>query len=247
MPLPEHEGNDIANAKVAIVTAASRGIGAACTRCLHERGYKLALFSRSEAVEVLAETLNALAVRGSVRSKSDLQNLVEATIIRYGRIDVVINNTGDAPRGELLELSDDDWQSGFELYLRNAVYLAQLVTGPMRAQGGGSIINISAADAYEPDLRFPLGSTFRAALGAFTKLYANRYAADNIRMNCVLPGITFDHATETIRPDIKAEVPMQRPGYYHEIGRVAAFLVSEESSYVTGQNWRVDGGLTKSV
>jgi len=117
----------------------------------------------------------------------------------------------------------------------------------MLAQGGGSLVNISAADAYEPDLRFPLGSTLRAALGAFTKLYATEYAANGIRMNCVLPGITMDFDPGHIRPDIQAEVPMRRPGRYEEIAKAAAYLLSADASYITGQNIRVDGGLTRSV
>jgi NAD(P)-dependent dehydrogenase (short-subunit alcohol dehydrogenase family) len=116
----------------------------------------------------------------------------------------------------------------------------------MLAQGGGAFVNISAADAYEPDAKFPIGSTYRAALGVWSKLYADRYAAQGIRMNCVLPGIVMERE-EPVRPDIEASVPLKRPATYSEIANVVAFLLSSDASYLTGENIRVDGGLTRRV
>ena len=232
---------------MAIVTAAGRGIGAACARSLAAKGYRVALISRSEDAVRLARELNGIGLQGSVTVEADLKNLVNKTVETYGRIDAVVNNTGDPARADLLDLSDDQWHADLDLILLNVIRMARLITPIMVAQGWGAIVNISAADAYEPDSRFPIGSTYRAALGAWTKLYADRYAQHGIRMNCVLPGIVFSQGSEPVRPDIANSVPMRRPGEYDEISKVVGFLLSQDSSYITGQNIRVDGGLTRSV
>jgi NAD(P)-dependent dehydrogenase (short-subunit alcohol dehydrogenase family) len=232
---------------VAIVTAAGRGIGAACARTLAAKGYRVALMSRSQDSVDLARDLNGIGRQGSVRVQGDLESLVKQTMDAYGRIDAVVNNTGDPARSDLLDLTDDQWHADLDLILLNVIRMARLITPIMVAQGRGVIVNISAADAYEPDLRFPIGSTYRAALGAWTKLYADRFADNGIRMNCVLPGIILPYQSGPARPDIVSSVPMRRPGEYDEIARVVGFLLSEDASYITGQNIRVDGGLTKSV
>jgi NAD(P)-dependent dehydrogenase (short-subunit alcohol dehydrogenase family) len=233
--------------QVAIVTAAGRGIGAACARILAAKGYRVALISRSQDAIHLARELNGLGFQGSVTVEADLKNLVMKTYDAYGRIDAVVNNTGDPARAELLELSDEQWHSDLDLILLNVIRMARLVTPKMINQRKGAIVNISAADAYEPDLRFPIGSTYRAALGAWTKLYADRYAEHGIRMNCVLPGIILPQTAGESRADIVTAVPMRRPGKYEEVANIVSFLLSEDASYISGQNIRVDGGLTKSV
>ncbi len=158
-----------------------------------------------------------------------------------------MNNTGDPARADLLDLSDEQWHTDLDLILLNVIRMAKLVTPIMLSQGGGVFVNISAADAYEPDHRFPIGSTLRAALGAWTKLYADRYASHGIRMNFVLPGIILPATSSPVRADIVSSVPMQRPGRYEEIAKVTAFLLSPDASYITGQNIRADGGLIRSV
>lgn len=230
--------------RVGIVTAAGKGIGAAIARRLAADGYRLAIMSRSGGAEGLAEELGAVGLTGSVTSPDDLARLVEVTMSEFGRIDVVANNTGHPPKGDLLEISDDDWHAGMDLVLLNVIRMARLVTPTMQAQGGGAIVNISTFSAFEPSLTFPVSSVLRAGLGGFAKMYADRYGPDGIRMNNVLPGFmdSYPASDETIR-----RIPVGRYGKVEELAATVAFLASPEAAYVTGQNIRVDGGITRSV
>jgi len=230
--------------RIAIVTAASRGMGAAIARELAHRNYGLVLMSRSQEVLDLAAELGGMGVQGSVTEPQDLRVVVQAALSRCGRVDAVINNTGHPPSGDLLTIGDDEWHAGLDLVLLNVVRISRLVTPLMIEQRGGAIVNISTFAAFEPSASFPVSSALRAALGSFVKLYADRYAPHNIRMNNVLPGYVdtyeIDEATQ-------ASIPMGRRARASEIAKVVAFLVSPEASYLTGQNLRVDGGLTRSV
>ncbi|MEM9597957.1 MAG: SDR family oxidoreductase [Acidobacteriota bacterium] len=227
---------------VALVTAAGRGIGAACALELSRRGYHLALLSPSGAPDVAAET-GAVAVAGSVTDTDDLRTLVDGAMERWGRIDAVVANTGHPAKGELLELTDEDWHDALDLVLLYSVRLARLVTPIMRRQGGGAILNITTLGAAEPNLMFPISSALRSAVGAFTKLYADRYGADGIRMNALLPGFADSYPESD---DIIAKIPMGRYATVAEVARTIAFLVSDDSSYVTGQSIRIDGALGRS-
>lgn len=230
--------------KVAIVTAAGKGMGAAIARELAARGYKLALFSNSGGAETLAKELGGIAVTGSVTNPDDLKKLVDETMSAHGRIDAVVNNTGHAPKGDLLDIPDEDWQIGLDLLLLNVVRMARFVTPIMEKQGGGAIVNISTFSAFEPKAAFPVSSSLRAALGSFSKLFADRYAESNIRMNNVLPGYvdSYPESEELIN-----KIPMKRYGSVEEIAKTTAFLLSDEAGYITGQNLRVDGGITHGV
>lgn len=232
------------NEKVAVVTAAGRGMGAAIARELAARAYAVALLSPSGAAEELARALNGLGLTGSVTNPEDLQELVDQTMARYGRIDAVVNHTGHPPKGDLLEIPDRDWHAGLDLVMLNVVRMARLVTPIMQAQGGGAIVNISTYAVFEPEAAFPVSATMRAALAGFAKLYADRYAADGIRMNNILPGF-IDSLPETA--ERRSRIPMGRYGTVAEIAKTAGFLLSSEAGYITGQNIRVDGGLTRSV
>jgi NAD(P)-dependent dehydrogenase (short-subunit alcohol dehydrogenase family) len=229
---------------VAIVTAASRGIGAACARMLASRGYRTSLMARSEAVEAVAGELSGLATVGSVESVQDLGALVDRTLTRFGRIDAVVNNTGHPAKGDLLALDDTAWEQGFALILQSVVRMARLVTPVFLRQGAGAIVNISSLWALEPSLDAPVSSTLRASLSSFTKLYADRFAADRIRMNCVLAGFVDTHP---VPEKFATAIPMGRVAKPEEIARVVSFLLSPESGYITGQSVRADGGLTRSL
>ena len=230
--------------KVALVTAGGSGMGAAAARELAARGYAVAILSSSGKGEALAAELGGIGVTGSNLETSDLQRLVDRTMDRYGRIDAVVNSAGHGPKGALLEISDADWHLGMDVYFLNVVRICRLVTPIMQAQQAGAIVNISTFAVFEPDARFPTSAAFRASLAAFTKLYADQYAADNIRMNNVLPGF-IDSLPK--RDGIAETIPLGRYGTTKEIADTVAFLLSDGAGYITGQNIRIDGGLTRAV
>ena len=230
--------------KVAIITAGGSGMGAECARRLAADGFRVAILSSSGKGEALAKELGGIGVTGSNQSPDDLRRLVDATVDAWGRVDVLVNSAGHGPRKQILELTDEDWHSGMDVYFLNAVRPIRLVTPIMQAQKSGSIVNISTAWAFEPSAMFPTSAVARAGLASFTKIFADTYAADNIRINNVLPG-WIDSLPET--DERRAGVPMQRYGTSAEIAATVSFLASEGAAYITGQNIRVDGGITRSV
>lgn len=230
--------------KVAIVTAASQGMGAASARRLAADGFKMVLFSRSEKVQELANEIGGLAIQGSVESNDDLKGLAEFTMEKYGRIDVVVNNTGHSAKGELLDITDAEWIAGFELLFLNVTRMSRYVTPIMQKQGKGSIINISSFAALEPSLDFPISSAIRAGLAGFVRLYADKYGPENLRMNNILPGFIDSYP---VTDEIMKKIPMARPGRVDEIAGIVSFLASEDSGYINGENIKVDGGLSRSI
>ena len=229
---------------VALIVGGGSGIGADSARKLASIGYDVAVMSSSGKGEALGEELGGLGFTGSNLEPGDLEAFVAAAKKRFGRIDGVVNCTGHGPKGDIIEISDEDWHLGMEVYLLNVIRVTRLVLPIMLAQRSGSIVNISTFAVFEPDPDFPTSAVFRAGLASYTKLFSTKHAADGIRMNNVLPGFIDSLPEKTERT---ARIPTGRYARVRELSEAIAFLISDASSYITGQNLRVDGGLTASV
>ena len=230
--------------KTCLVIGGGRGMGAATAREMHKRGYRLSLMSPSESCEQLAKDLKAVALRGKAENKENLKSIVSFTMEKYGRIDSVVVHVGGPPKGDLMEIDDGDWDKANQMIIKPVISVAKLVTPIMLEQGGGSIVNITTFSAFEPSLTFPTSSVYRAAVSSFTKLFSERYGAKNIRMNCLLPGFT----DSLNLPDEFAQLSsLKRLARAEEQAKVAAFLLSDDSSYITGQSIRSDGGVTRHM
>ena len=230
--------------KVAIVTAGGSGMGAGAARKLAADGFKVAILSSSGKGEALAAELGGIGVTGSNQSNDDLKRLLDLTMSKWGRVDALVNSAGHGPRAAILDLLDEDWHRGMDVYFLNVVRPTRLITPIMQAQKSGAIVNISTFAAFEPDPVFPTSGVFRAGLAAFTKLFSDKYAADNIRMNNVLPGF-IDSLPE--KAEWRSRIPMGRYGKTEEVSELIALLASDRAAYITGQNIRIDGGITRSV
>jgi NAD(P)-dependent dehydrogenase (short-subunit alcohol dehydrogenase family) len=229
--------------KVAVITAAGSGMGASIARKLAALDYRVSILSSSGKGESLAKELGGIGVTGSNLIPEDLDRLIETTMNSYGRIDALVNSAGHGPSGDLLKITDDDWHLALDTYLLNVIRPTRLLTPILKENGGGVVVNISTFAAFEPDPTFPTSSVMRAALASFTKLFSDRYAQDNIRMNNILPGF-IDSLPE--KEERRGRIPMGRYGSSGEIAETVAFLLSDGAGYITGQNIRVDGGITRS-
>ena len=230
--------------KTCLVIGGGRGMGAATAKEMQKRGYKLSLMSPSNSCEQLAEELNGIALRGKAEVPENLKSIIDFTMEKYGRIDSVLVHVGGPPKGDLLEIEDEDWDKANQMIIKPVIRIAKLVTPIMLQQGGGSIVNITTFSAFEPSLTFPTSSVYRAGVSSFTKLFSDRYGADNIRMNCLLPGFT----DSLNLPDEFAKLSsLNRLARAEEQAKAAAFLLSDDSSYITGQSIRSDGGVTRHM
>ncbi|MEM8646549.1 MAG: SDR family NAD(P)-dependent oxidoreductase, partial [Pseudomonadota bacterium] len=162
--------------KVALITAGGSGMGADAARQLARDGFTVGILSSSGKGEALAGELGGIGVTGSNQNMDDLKRLVDGAMDKWGRIDVLVNSAGHGPRAPVLELSDEDWHTGMDVYFLNAVRPTRLVTPIMQEQKAGAIINISTFAAFEPDPTFPTSGVFRAGLAAFSKLFSDKYA-----------------------------------------------------------------------
>jgi len=230
--------------KVALIIGGGSGMGAAAAQKLSEDGYHIGVMSSSGKGEALGQQLGGFGMTGSNQSNEDLSRFVGQAMEKWGRIDALINSAGHGPRAPLLEISDEDWQKGMDVYLMNVIRAVRLVVPVMQAQKKGAIVNISTAWVDEPAAMFPTSAVFRAGLASFCKLFADQYASDNIRINNVLPG-WIDSLPQL--EERRAMVPMQRYGRAGEVAATIAFLASDAASYITGQSLRVDGGLMRSI
>jgi NAD(P)-dependent dehydrogenase (short-subunit alcohol dehydrogenase family) len=230
--------------KVALITAGGSGMGAESARRLAADGFEVAILSSSGKGEALAVELGGIGVTGSNQSNDDIKRLADLAVARWGRIDVLVNSAGHGPRAALLEITDEQWHAGMDIYLMNVIRATRIVTPIMQAQKSGAIINISTAWVAEPSPMFPTSAVFRAGLAAFTKLFADQYAPENVRMNNILPG-WIDSLPQL--DERRQGVPMKRYGTSAEIAATVAFLASDGAGYITGQSLKVDGGLMRSV
>ncbi len=230
--------------QVALIVGGGSGIGADAARKMAAEGWDVAVMSSSGKGEALGLELGGLGFTGSNLVVADLEAFVAAAMDRFGRVDAVINCTGHGPKGPVDEISDDEWHLGMDYYMLNVVRMVRLVQPIMIEQGAGSIVNISTFAAFEPDPDFPTSAIFRASLAGYTKLWTNKFASAGLRMNNVLPGF-IDSLPE--KEDRVARIPAGRYAKVEELSNVIAFLASDASTYVNGQNLRVDGGLTASV
>jgi 3-oxoacyl-[acyl-carrier protein] reductase len=253
--------------RVAMVAAASKGLGRACAMALAEEGCKVSICSRTaEELEKTRSEIEAhggaLAVVADVSSASDLEDWHRRTIDRFGQVDILVTNTGGPPVKRFMELSDESWLLGVESTLMNVVRLSRLVIPGMRERRWGRIIHLTSLVAKQPVDELTISSTLRAGLSGLTKTMANQVGPHNITVNAILTGhILTDrqYALADVRVKERgitheeyfagqaAEIPLQRIGEPREIGEAVAFLASERASYVTGVSLQVDGGLIRST
>ncbi|PRY83087.1 SDR family oxidoreductase [Donghicola tyrosinivorans] len=230
--------------KTCLIIGGGRGMGAATAREMHNRGYKLALMSPSDSCETLADELGGVAHRGRAENAADTQTAFDLAMTTYGRIDACLIHVGGPPKGDLLDIPEEDWDRAHDMVLKPVIRMAKLLAPVMAAQSGGSIVNITTFSAFEPSLTFPTSSVYRVGVSSFTKLFSDRYGPDNIRMNCLLPGFTDSLDLPQKYADMSA---LGRLARADEQAKTAAFLLSEDSSYITGQSIRVDGGVTRHM
>ena len=255
--------------KVAVVAAASRGLGKAVAAALASEGAKVSIFSRSEtAIRAAAEDIrrttggDVLALQADVTNPNDLERVVSETVKRFGRIDILVNNAGGPPPGRFETLTEQDWYRAVDLTLMSAVRLTRLALPHLRAAGGGRIINLTSIAVREPVRNLMLSNAIRAAVAGWSKTLAQELAPHNILVNCVAPGRIdtervreLDQANATARgityEEARAEqeraIPLGRYGTPEEFASVVAFLASNKASYITGTTIYVDGGSLACV
>ncbi|MBD0329491.1 MAG: SDR family oxidoreductase [Thermoleophilia bacterium] len=239
--------------RTAIVCGASAGIGLAIAEALAEQDANVVMFARRrEPLERHAQRLNALAVRGDLTNRADLDRLVERTLAAFGGIDVLVNNGGGPPRKPALEVGDEDVELAVELLLLSAVRLTALCLPHLRASGRGRIVNITSSSVREPIANLALSNAVRPGVVGWAKTLARELGPDGVTVNSIAPGRIDTERIREVYPDGPGEadlrdIPLRRLGDAREVADVVAFLASDRASYVTGTVIPVDGGLTRGL
>jgi len=240
--------------RTAIVCGASSGLGLATSASLAEEGANVAMFARRrDELEREANRLGALAVRGDVTNRADLERLVERTVEAFGGIDVLVWNSGGPPAGKAADIDDDALESAFELLLQPAVRLVGLCLPHLERSAAGRIVCITSVAAKEPTGNLALSNTLRPGVVGFAKSLSRELGPKGITVNCVAPGrietprMTELYGPDGPSPDELAQIPLGRIGSPREFGDVVCFLASDRAAYVTGTTVLVDGGISRSL
>ncbi len=253
--------------KVALVAAASKGLGFGVARALASDGAKVSICSRdSQSVEAAARKLrdetgaDILASVCDVTSAASIQEWIDKTASTWGVVDALLVNAGGPPGGLVLDMSDVQWQAAFELTLMSAVRMIRSAVPHMK--NGGAILTITSSSIREPIERLGLSTVMRSGVAGLVKTLADELAGQHIRVNNLIPGridtervAQLDQAAakrqgvspEEVRTQSIAKIPMKRLGTIDEFGAAAAFLLSPAAQYITGATLRVDGGAMRSI
>lgn len=247
--------------RVAVITGSTQGIGKATAQRLAAEGARVVLCARGQelldatAAEIRAAGGQAHTVSADVSQPQDCERLIAEAVRVFGGVDILINNAGTSATGEFESVTDEKWQSDFDLKLFGAIRLIRLVLPIMKSRGGGRIVNVTNIGAKAPGARSMPTTVTRAAGQAMSKALSKEYASHNILVNTVCIGLVRagqheKHAArrgvdmETYYKDMAKSVPLGRIGHAEEAANVIAFLASEAASYVTGSSINIDGGAS---
>ena len=252
--------------RVAMIAAASKGIGKACALALAAEGCKVSICARNlteldQARAEIAVRGDVLAVPADVSIPADLAHWYIRTLERFEHVDILVTNTGGPPVARFMDLTDEQWHSGVESTLMNVVRLSRLVIPGMQERKWGRLIHLTSMVAKQPVDELTISSTLRSGLSGLTKTMANQLGKDNITVNAVLIGFCRTdrllHLAEVRHKEqgitleeyyakATAEVPLRRLGEPHEVGETVAYLASERASYITGVSLPIDGGVIRA-
>lgn len=240
--------------KVAIITGSGRGIGKAIALKLAENGADIVIndipgsdYADETKKEIEALGVRAIVVRGDVRNKDDVDNLINKTVEAFGKIDILVNNAGITRDGLMIRMSEEDWDMVLDINLKGAFNCIKAAARPMMKQRSGSIINIASVVGVMGNAGQANYTASKAGLIGLTKTVAKEFSSRNIRANAVAPGFIESHMTDVLPEEVKKQyfdaIPLSKFGTTEDVAKAVLFLASDLSSYVTGQTINVDGGL----